>query len=235
MFIIFEDRPSDSPFVDRVWRSHSERGDMFSSIASCTWEMVVSKVEGKTSMIIRGPETRATDFECPPEGEWFGVRFKLGTYMPLFLPGDLRDHRNAILPNASGHSFWLQGSAWELPTFENAETFVARLVRRGLLRSDPTIRDLGSGEPNDRSVRTDQRRFLRTTGLTRSAANQIERARKATHLLKQGRAILDVVFETGYYDQAHLTRSLKHYIGHTPAQVIREEHQLSLLYNTDAN
>ena len=29
MFIIFEDRLSDSPFVERVWRCHSERAGTF--------------------------------------------------------------------------------------------------------------------------------------------------------------------------------------------------------------
>ena len=29
MFIVFEDRTSDSPFVERVWRCHSERAGTF--------------------------------------------------------------------------------------------------------------------------------------------------------------------------------------------------------------
>jgi AraC-like DNA-binding protein len=52
--------------------------------------------------------------------------------------------------------------------------------------------------------------------------------------LKQGVSILDTVYEAGYFDQAHLTRSLKHLIGQTPAQIIRAEQQLSFLYNTDS-
>jgi hypothetical protein len=34
MFILFDDRPSDSPFIERVWRCHSERGGLFYSIAA---------------------------------------------------------------------------------------------------------------------------------------------------------------------------------------------------------
>ena len=33
--------------------------------------------------------------------------------------------------------------------------------------------------------------------------------------------ILDTVEEAGYFDQSHLTRSLKQWVGHTPAQIIR--------------
>ena len=227
MFIIFEDRPSDSPYVERVWRSHSERADSFSSVATPHWEMVVSKCRGTTSFIVRGPETRATTVECPADGEWFAIRFKLGTFMPLLPTAERRDHNNVILPDASTRSFWLNGSAWEYPNFENAETFVNRLLHRGLITADPSVI-----APSDISTRTMQRRFLRTTGITRSTAEQIERARQATLLLREGRSILDVVFETGYYDQAHLTRSLKHFIGLTPAEVARADRQLSFLYNT---
>ena len=83
MFIIFDDRPSDSPFIERVWRSHSERAGTFHSIAACHWEMVVTRHQGKTSLTVRGPETKATSADCPAQGEWFAIRFKLGTFMPL--------------------------------------------------------------------------------------------------------------------------------------------------------
>jgi hypothetical protein len=43
LFIIFDDRPSDSPFVERVWRCHSERAGRFLSVASSHWEMVVTR------------------------------------------------------------------------------------------------------------------------------------------------------------------------------------------------
>jgi Transcriptional regulator containing an amidase domain and an AraC-type DNA-binding HTH domain len=48
-------------------------------------------------------------------------------------------------------------------------------------------------------------------------------------------SILDVVYEAGYYDQPHLTRSLKYFIGQTPAQIMQENatEQLSLLYKTE--
>ena len=192
--------------------------------------MVVSKYMGTTSLTVRGPETRATTVECPAEGEWFSIRFKLGTYLTLFPPGELRNKNDVVLPDAGTQKFWLTGSAWEYPNFENAETFVGRLVQRGLVRADElVIRD----ETAVLSTRTAQRRFLKTTGMTHSTIEQILRARRAAILLIQGKSILDVVFETGYYDQAHLTRSLKYYIGQTPAQIIRAERQLSFLYNTD--
>jgi hypothetical protein len=69
-------RGSNSPFVERVWRSHSARTGVFHSIAACSWDIVVMRLEGRTTLIVRGPETKATMADCPPQGEWFGVRFK---------------------------------------------------------------------------------------------------------------------------------------------------------------
>ena len=189
--------------------------------------MVVSRYEGKTFLTVRGPETKATTADCPADGEWVAIRFRLGTLMPMLRPGDLRDRNDVTLPDATSRSFWLQGSAWEYPDFENAETFVDRLVRDGLIVVDALVKNLQ--QPTTRSA---QRHFLRATGLTYATIRQIERARHATNLLKRGVSILDTVFQAGYYDQAHLTRSLKRFIGQTPAQIIRAERQLSFLYNT---
>ena len=52
-------------------------------------------------------------------------------------------------------------------------------------------------------------------------------------LLRQGTSILDAVHEAGYFDQAHLTRSLTHLIGQTPVEIGRGQTQLSFLYKTE--
>jgi hypothetical protein len=120
VLLVFNDRPSDSPFVERVWRSHSERAGTFSSIAESRWEIVVARMYGRTSLIVRGPETKATSADCPADGEWLAIRFKVGTFMPLLRPGFLRDRNDVAHPNAGDRSFWLNGSALEFPNFENA-------------------------------------------------------------------------------------------------------------------
>ena len=42
----------------------------------------------------------------------------------------------AIPPEAASRSSWLKGSAWPFPDHENAETFVERPVRSGVLVRD---------------------------------------------------------------------------------------------------
>ena len=90
-------------------------------------------------------------------------------------------------------------------------------------------------EPQDIPDRTMRHRFLRATGLTQTYIRQMQRAQRAAALLEQGVPILDTVYEAGYFDQPHLTRSLKRFIGKTPAQqLVRvcEPEQLAVSYKT---
>jgi methylphosphotriester-DNA--protein-cysteine methyltransferase len=68
--------------------------------------------------------------------------------------------------------------------------------------------------------------------LTQNTLYQISRAQYATTLLKEGVSILETMDQAGYFDQPHLTRSLKHFIGLTPAQIADERRieRLSFLY-----
>src|SRR5215216_1851993 len=235
MIFTLEDRLSDSPFVERIWRAQTERTGSLISIAMSGWEMVVSRYQDKTYMTVRGPETRATLLPVTIVGtEFFGIRFKVGSVMP-HLPASSLVDEDLNLPDASSKSFWLNGSAWQFPTYDNADTFLNRLVRNGLLVRNPVIETALRGQLTDLSIRTARRHFLRTTGLSQSTIRQIERARYATVLLREGRSILDVVYEAGYYDQPQLTRALKYYIGQTPTQIMQKNglEQLSLLYKTE--
>jgi AraC-like DNA-binding protein len=171
--------------------------------------------------------------DCPGGGEWLGILFKVGTFLPHLPTGELVD-ADVNLPTVSRTSFWLFDSAWQLPDYDNADMFVDRLVRKGLLARDPVVDAASQGQLKDCDPRTLQRHFLWATGLTQSSLRQIERARYATYLLQQGVSILDTVEQAGYFDQPHLTRSLKYLIGQTPAQ-IREKsrpEQMPFLYKT---
>ena len=235
MIFTFDERPSDSPFVERIWCAQSERAGDFLSVAASHWEMVVSKYHGQTIMTVRGPETKATPMHVNLVGsEFYGIIFKYGVFMPQLPINDLVDG-DVDLPDASSKSFWLNGVAWQFPNYENADAFVGRLVREGTLVCDPVVESARRGEPLELSTRSVQRRFLQATGLTHGSIRQIERARRATMLLQGGVSILDTVEQAGYSDQAHLTRTLKHLIGKTPAQIINksEPEQLSLLFKTE--
>jgi AraC-like DNA-binding protein len=232
MFLRFRDRPSDSPYIERVWRGRSDGGGPFVSVAAGHLELVVTRLADLTMVTIRGPETRATTIDCPPDGEWAAIRFRLGAHMPALPTHLLVDHRDVDLPVAADGSFALLGSRWPLPDLDNAERYVDTLARRGVIARDDVVEAAMRGDRQRLTSRSVQRHFRRTTGMTHGQFRQIERARHAANLLRDGAPILDTVHEAGYFDQAHLTRSLKILIGETPASIIRRDAQLSFLYKT---
>jgi hypothetical protein len=215
----FEDAGVSSPIVEKVWRTRSEPFESFTSVAVTHWEMVVTTQDGHTSLTVRGPETHATVSSIPEDAEFFGVRFRLGAFMPD-LPLDRLVDSALTLPAAGRRSFWLNGSAWELPTHDNVDVFLRRLTRKGLVVRDPIVQAALGGRRTDLSLRSEQRRIRRATGLTHAVIRQIERAGQAVALLEHGATILDVIERTGYADQPHLTRSLRRFAGHTPARIV---------------
>lgn len=232
MFLVFEDRPSDSPFIERVWRCHSEHSGTFLSVAAGNCELVVTRRHGRIRLTLRGPETKPLALNCPADGEWIGIRLAMGTFLPHHPAATLLDRQDVNLPGVTNRSFWLDGSAWDYPSFENAEVLVSRLVRAGLLARDSAVGAVLAGDWQAMTARSAQRHFLLATGMTHRTYRQIQRARYATELLRSGASIADSVHQAGYYDQAHLTRSLSRLIGTTPAGIRRQERQLSFLYKT---
>ena len=220
MIVDFDSRPSDVPFVQAVYQARSIGGGSFMSTAESHWEMVVTKQKGKITLSIRGPETIASPSPIPTDAEFLGIIFRHGMFMPR-LPGNkLADHE-IHLPASSRNSIPLFGEAWEIPKFENVDIFVNRLLRKELLSHDQVVDDVLRGKTQDLSLRSIQRRFLHVTGLTYKGIQQIERAQKAVELLQNGVPILDATYQTGYFDQAHLTRSLKLLYGQTPGEIVK--------------
>jgi AraC-like DNA-binding protein len=213
---------SRSSFVEETWWTRSEPEESFISVAVTHWEICVTRQRGAAWLTVRGPQTKATMVPIPADAEFYGIRFSLGTFMPtlqLGQPGPLVD-RSLALPQATSRSFWLDGSAWELPGPDNADVFVDRLVRAGLLAHDPVVSAALEGDVAGLSTRSVERRVSRATGLTRGTIRQIRRAERAVELLSRGLSTPDTARRAGYADQSHLTRSLKRFVGQTPSQVM---------------
>lgn len=231
----FEVRRSDAPLIDCVWRCRSSDGGDLVSVASSNWHLVIGTTNGRTEVSVRGPETGAIRGPLPLASDWVGIRFGLGVTLQG-LPIQRLVNESLRLPEAGQRSFGWKGTAWRLPTYDNVEGLVERLSREGLLSGDPVVKATARGDDVGSSLRTVQRRFLSVTGLTRRASRQIERARYAAVRLREGAAPAEVAHELGYSDQPHLTRSLRRFLGHTPAQISdpHQSDQMSLLFKTDA-
>ncbi len=220
----FEGRESDSPYVEAVWRGQA--GSAYAPIcpASNRWHLLFLKDQDKIRVTVEGPLSRATPVSQPEGTEWFGVTFQPGTFLSSIPVRTLLDER-AMLPLVVKTSFELAGSSFQLPNYDNVETFVARLVREDLLVTDPIVKAVLAGQSPQTSSRTIRRRFLQATGLTYTAMAQIERAKQAVALLEQGVSLSDTAYQAGYADQSHMTRALKHFMGYTPAQIARVHKQ----------
>ena len=216
-----EDRVAASPLVERIWRGHSAGGGSFISRAASQWEMVVTRQHDRSALTVRGPETSASPAPIPEDAAFVGITFRLGAVLH-HLPPSLLVNGAVTLPDATRGSFWLAGGAWPFPDYDTADAFVARLIREGLLVQDPLVASALAGHATDLSPRSVQRRIVRATGLTQQTIRQIKRAHAAAALLAQGVAILDVVDQLGYADQAHLSRALRRFIGDTPARLLRQ-------------
>ncbi len=220
MIINLEERSTDSPYVEAVMHGYTAVSGSTIRPAESHWHMVFVKVNGRTHSLAVGPLTTSGLASWGGGAEILWVKFKLGTFMPHWPTRKFLDSETN-LPGASRNTFWLHSSTWQLPDYDNVETFVDWLARDDLLVCDPVVNTVLQDRTPDVSSRTVRHRFLQATGLSHNYIRQMNRAQEAAALLEQGTPTLDVVFELGYYDQPHLTRSLKQFIGYTPGQVAR--------------
>jgi AraC-like DNA-binding protein len=221
MSLISEGRPSDSPYIESIMRGWTLQEGSSIRPAEVHWHMVFVKHPGGTTPLVVGPLLASGTASWGEGAEILWIKFKLGVFMPHLPTKNYLDGEQA-LPDASSERFWLKGAAREVPNFENVEAFIDRLVREEDLVRDPVVSAALQDQPLEISPRTLRHRFLQATGQTQNHIRQYERAIKAASLLRHGVSILDTVFETGYFDQPHLTRSLKQFLGYTPAQIVQE-------------
>ena len=230
-----EHRDSDSPYVTRVWRGYASGQETMTSVATSTWELVFWEQGGVMHAAARGPETAASRAEISGDSASFGISFAHGASMPHLPLSNIVDG-GVESPHVDGRTFVLLGEEWELPDFDNAEQFVQKLVRAGVLTRDPMVEDVVWGGIARIGSRSVQRRVVTSTGLTQGAIRQIERARHAAVLIAEGVAPLDVVHRLGFYDQPHLAKALQRFIGRTATQLHAPPDgadSLSLLYKPD--
>ncbi|PZF80298.1 helix-turn-helix transcriptional regulator [Jiangella anatolica] len=220
MGLTFTAVAGELPLVQRVWSASCHATTGFASAVKASTMISFSRNGGVVQVHLHGPETVGTSLTCPEGWEFFGVELRLGAYLPLHPPSGLTDHRDALVPVLPGRRMLLDNREWELPTKQNVDVFVGRLVRTGLLRFDPLVDEIRHGErPRGMSERTAQLRFRRSAGISHRKLVAIEQARQAAQLLTAGRAIADVVSACGYYDHPQLTRAMRWATGQTPAEL----------------
>ncbi|MBA3869596.1 MAG: helix-turn-helix domain-containing protein [Anaerolineae bacterium] len=219
MIVISEESRVGSPYIEWVGQGYTGADGLIIRPAEYNWHLIFTRYEGILRILVVGAleEARPLNYVAGAESLW--IRFKVGTYMPC-LPAPATLNREINLPQGSANTFWLKDKVWEVPSFENADTFVEHLARAGVVIYEPLIEAALRDELEDASERTIRYRFHHCTGLRQNYIRQIKRAQQAVELLQHGNSILKTAHELGYADQPHLTRSLKRLLGHTPRELL---------------
>ncbi|WP_433789376.1 helix-turn-helix domain-containing protein [Actinoplanes sp. CA-252034] len=218
MGLRFGTRRSDSPWVDSVWTCTSDRVTTMTSVAGVRWGLVFWERAGRAFAGVTGPETRTGTAPVPEGATFTGIEFAVGTSLRAIATPALVDG-GIELPDTTRRTFRLDGSRWATPGPDDAEALVDRLVRAGIVVRDPLVAELLRGGRPAVSGRTVERRFRAATGMTRGAVRQIERARTAAELLAAGEPAGEVVTKLEYFDEPHLARALRSYVGRTARQL----------------
>jgi AraC-like DNA-binding protein len=219
MIVIPEERSIESPYIAWVGQGYSAADGLAMRPAEYTWHLVFSRQDGVLQVLVVGALEAARPLSYTGCAESLWIRFKVGTYLSR-VPAPVLLNRQIDLPEGGENNFWLKDEVWEIPTFENVETFVEHLLRAGELVYDPLIDAALRDELTDTSDRTIRYRFRHSTGLRQNHIRQIKRAERALELLHGGNSIIDTAHELGYADQPHLTRSLKRLMGYTPRELV---------------
>jgi hypothetical protein len=187
------------------------------SVATETWGLVFWEQENGSYACITGPESRTGTAPVPEEANFVGIQFAVGTSLRAVAASTLVDS-GIQLPDVSRRTFWLDGHR-EMPGPDDAEALVARLTRDRAVVRDRLVAEVLRGHRPAVTDRTLERRFRAATGLTQGAVRQIRRARTAAALLASGEAMGEIVGALGYYDEPHLARALRRYVGRTARQL----------------
>ncbi|GAA3948527.1 hypothetical protein GCM10023085_33510 [Actinomadura viridis] len=188
------------------------------SVAGVCWGLVFWEQDGRAYAGISGPETRSGTAPVPNGATFTGIDFAVGTSLRA-VPTSALVNGGIELPDTTRRTFRLDGGRWDTPHPDDAEGLVERLVRTGIVVRDLLVAESLRGHRPAVSRRTVERRFRVATGLTQGGVRQIERARRAAELLASGESAADVVTKLGYFDESHLARALRSYVGRTAGQL----------------
>ena len=184
---IHESRTSSHPFIDTVWKSQNLTDGVYLATPDGSWDVIVGfDINNHPSGIIAGQATKPMRVPYTAGTRSVVVSFAAGVFMPQLPASELLDSTRPLEMISDSH-FTLFGHTFALPTFETAEEMVNEMVKAGVLKHDDLVDSLLGGAPKAVSSRSTQRRFVKTTGTTKKQLEQIERAKEAVRLLKQGK------------------------------------------------
>ena len=214
-----QERTADSPLAAKVRHVRYEADACEVALPDGSWDLLfVRRAHGPLVVIQTGQIAAPLTVDSRAGDEMLTIAFKPEVYMPR-MPGHLTFSQGVPRPVEADRSFWIGPERFEVPDFDNVEHLLAALARKGVLERDPVVLRALQGARQRLDERSIQRHFAEVTGLGLKAFQQIARAHEAARLLREGQPASQVAAELGFSDQAHLTHSLKRFLGQTPRQI----------------
>lgn len=215
--LIWRERMSESAFVASVWMCSTIETIERSVLADPCISMARIKENGETKVVLSGPNTEpriellTTGYEC------LAIRFQTGVVLKGF-PTQKFTNRWLTIPASASSRFEFEGAHLQFPGFKDAELLVDQLFEQGYLSYETSTK--GHTRKEGMSSKSYARLTKHTTGLSPYKLHQLQRIHRALQLLKQGMPAATVATDLGFVDQAHLTRSAKQFLGHTPKELL---------------
>lgn len=211
---MYEQKLSNLPFIESIWRAQVTQEGEYSDPAKDTWGLAFTRRQnGSLAAELLGPSIQHRMLAGNVGDEYWGV--ELYAYVTMRGVNKPQLTGEFVSLRVENSSFFIGDDVYSIPSFDDLEGFCKTLASLGVIshisRSLDTQTTL--------SLRSKQRNHLKVTGLTRKKRQQINRAERAIALLRSGMSPSEVATEVGYSDQAHLTRSLKYLHGKTPATI----------------
>jgi len=217
--LVEEERLADSPLVAKIRRVRYAANVREFALPDGSWDLLfLRRAHGPLIAVQTGQIAAPLAVDSSAGDEMLTIAFRPEVYMPR-LPGRLTAHQGVARPVEGDRRFWIDCERFEIPSFDNVETFVSALARRGLLERDRVVVRALQGAHQRLDERSIQRHFAEVTGLGLKAFRQIARAHEAAGQLRAGQSPAAVAADLGFSDQAHLTHSLKRFLGQTPRQI----------------
>ncbi len=214
-----ERRISESPYIDTVWRSTATSDGTYLATPDGSWDLISAiKADGSRVVFMTGQATKAERLDYKAGEQSVVIQFAAGAFLPSF-KGAPFTNNFMMLPLIDNTHFQLDGHTFAWPTFEGAEELINRMVRLGVLANDAIVDGVLRGAPKATSKRSVERHFKATTGITPKKLADIRRAQEAVRLLKAGKDPSVAAIDAGYYDQPHLSKSLKQLMDTLPSDV----------------
>lgn len=200
---------SSLPYVDHYWYMTADEGGVYPYPASVQWGFLFVRSGNEISVTLMGPHAKSASIPYEKGQELWGVVFYGQSKLSNVTKAEiLNQHIN--LPLVEEINFKLGDEVFVIPSYQELDGFIGELMDRSLLAMD---------EISETSIRTSQRKYKATTGLTPKQIEQASRVDAALELLYNDMSLVDVAVQAGFADQAHMTREFKILVGRTPAQI----------------